>query len=838
MTDTTATIIGEQSGSTSINHDSSFLFDDGSQQRAINCAVISPLTYKGTAAYAESFQRNSDSYTIGTEKCGKGLSGEINTNIQKLFIFLKGIKQYGSLFTNGATNKTANLRTQISKTAKAIAGILKLIVQRVRNWILKKIKQLVRGIIEDFLTPILKQIKEAVVKLTLDQIFCVFDNIIDGLVEMVANFLFQLLGQIVNAPLCAAESWTNALINKLVSDIDRALGPIFDGINDLLGGVAKIAGSVMSAVDKILGYEGLFCAQPYCPELTDFRAGIWGGPSKTFKKEFNDFEFIPDDYPGTITDTANDWLDDFFGEDTATGSGTDISLPSGKVMTLGQSPGACYAGKFECGLPQVVIFGGGGSGAVGQAVVNNIGQVIGANILSSGSGYTSPPFVSIVDPAGCGNNASAGSIIDDDGNVGDIVIVNPGEGYNDTYIGGAPVITMFVGAPNPVVVGRYVSLSWDVSNSDKVSLNVPGFNSLPLIGSVNIPVTEDMVQFPAGGDIATKVFILTAEKSNDKSESQVTESRFILTVQKAGTVDPPPGPNTSAPIIDSFSASQSVVSPGDILNLNWETSNTTSVSLDIQGADSLPVDGSTSVVIPEDIIPTGGSDITQMYTLTATNINAIPTEQNVQQSVSVTIVKPSVIPDIVTDPGIDPGTGTGTDPGIPPITGVDDDVVTGDDGIGTGVTGPGVGTGVDTVIGPGTGTGPGTGGGTDTGNNAVSVIGGIDIINTGIGYTPGDVAVVVGGGGGPNDTDDGDGNNGANVEIELNEVGQVVGINVVSTGYGFTKIPFVAINSRTGLGAEFRPRLKFIPLDDFLEDQNLQTVDPNKLVQVVDCVSL
>ena len=120
----------------------------------------------------------------------------------------------------------------------------------------------------------------------------------------------------------------------------------------------------------------------------------------------------------------------------------------------------------------------------------------------------------------------------------------------------------------------------------------------------------------------------------------------------------------------------------------------------------------------------------------------------------------------------------------------------------------------------------------------VSVIGGIDIINTGIGYTPGDVAVVVGGGGGPNATDDGDGNNGANVEIELNEIGQVVGINVTSTGYGFTKIPYVAINSRTGLGAEFRPRLKFIPLDDFLEDQNLQTLDPNKLVQVVDCVSL
>ena len=95
----------------------------------------------------------------------------------------------------------------------------------------------------------------------------------------------------------------------------------------------------------------------------------------------------------------------------------------------------------------------------------------------------------------------------------------------------------------------------------------------------------------------------------------------------------------------------------------------------------------------------------------------------------------------------------------------------------------------------------------------------------------------MGGGGGSSTNAAVDAANGASVDIVTNPMGQIVDIKLNSTGYGFTKIPKIKINSRTGAGADFRARLKFIPLNEFLEDQNLQTVDPNKLVQVVDCVS-
>ena len=138
------------------------------------------------------------------------------------------------------------------------------------------------------------------------------------------------------------------------------------------------------------------CGEPNCPDIKEFKLGPWGGPSPAQVDSFNNFNFgISPNFPGEITKGVNDALDDFFGEDSQTSV----------------SPGNCYTGSFECGIPQIVLFGGGGSGAAAQVVINKIGQVIGSNLLSGGSGYTSTPFVSVEDPAGCGNNASASAVL-------------------------------------------------------------------------------------------------------------------------------------------------------------------------------------------------------------------------------------------------------------------------------------------------------------------------------------------------------------------------------------------------------------------------------------------
>ena len=109
-------------------------------------------------------------------------------------------------------------------------------------------------------------------------------------------------------------------------------------------------------------------------------------------------------------------------------------------------------------------------------------------------------------------------------------------------------------------------------------------------------------------------------------------------------------------------------------------------------------------------------------------------------------------------------------------------------------------------------------------NDAVSEIASVIPTNSGIGYTSGDTVSVVGG------------NNGAELQLNTTPTGQIVSVTVLNPGYGFTTIPDIEINSKDGVGAKFLTTLKFKPLSQFLAEQQLKSIDPTKIVQVIDCV--
>jgi len=772
------------------------------------------MQYNGSISDYFNRQTDNEIFQKGDPCSSQGKLGEINNNIQKIFVVLRGIQKYGKFYISTATNAIANLKSTISAITGAIAGVLKSLVQRLRNWVLNKIKSLITYALELIMTNFLKTIKESIVSAIIDQIFCSFEKIIKGLFGLVGDFLYSLIGQIVQAPLCAVEQWTNALINRLVDDIDKALAPIFENINDILGGVGKIFGSVSSAIDTILGFQGFLCGGPECPEIKEFALSPWGGPTKTQKDNFSNFNFgISPTFAGEITKSADAALNDFFGE----GSNTS------------QSPGECYTGNFECGLPQVAIFGGGGSGAIAEAVVNNVGQVIGTNLLNKGSGYKSPPFVQIVDPAGCGSNASGFVEMetDDDGyetgGISDIVIDNPGSGYEIGFNGGAPVIQTFFGSPNPLIVNGSITLNWDVVNADKVFIkNMSTYNDLPLIGTLTFPISESDVSFGPEENLTTKRITLVAENNNTNSSNQQTEKEIIITILKEGQSDEPF--NSLPPEINSFRASKYTAVPGELITLSWDTqrSETTtiqdSLSDENSNTENVPSVGSLTVVIPQDVVlPTNGSGLQVTYTLTVQNDNAIENQNDgsIIQTDSRTL---SIIVSNQLDPVIPPPSDGGDS------TTPDDDSTTPGDDESPGADGDSTTPGADGDTTSGDGTTSDDSGNTGGNNNAVAVINTVDIIDTGIGYDSNDTISI----------DDGDG---GEFGIDVNQLGQIVGLNVIETGYGYTTIPNISINSKSGAGAAFRTRLKFIPLDEFEDLENGKlSVDPNKLVQVIDCV--
>ena len=375
--------------------------------------------------YSQQYQQSkifAEALVYTGEPCGSGQMGKINIALQNFFQQLKLIKQYGQMYVNEVLSDLSNIRSLINDVSSIIATALRTIVQRLRNFIISKIRQVIQKIVDKIFTTLANTIKGTIVQQIINQILCKFTEILDGLADFVSNFLSELVGKVVNIPLCAAEQFANALINNLAAKIDNALAPILDGIGDLIGGIGKVAGSVFSAIDRILAFESFLCLRPKCSEVIEINLNpATNVPFKTAKDNFASFIEVPSS--SEVEDSVGQWISDFsiFGE---------------KISDSPDSGLACDTDPFKCGPPTIEIFGGGGIGAAGSAIVDHLGHLIGINLDNGGTGYTTPPFVAIIDACDHGQGASAYSEINNEGEVVRIIIVNTGNGYDNQPTGG------------------------------------------------------------------------------------------------------------------------------------------------------------------------------------------------------------------------------------------------------------------------------------------------------------------------------------------------------------------------------------------------------------------
>ena len=343
------------------------------------------------------------------DPCGTSELSKINTALHKFFTTLKGIKKYADIYIKGALNKISSITNLIRNTARIIGAVLKTLVNRLRDWLIDKIRRGIENLIDMILPTIAKAIKNTIVQAIVDEIFCRFKDIVKGLANLVTDFLFELIGKVVNAPFCLAQQFTNALVNNLAAIIDESLGPVLDQINDILSGVTSVVGSVFQALDYILGFEAFLCAKPNCPEIKKFKASPWAGPSQSQIDAFDNFLPVPTEEG--VVGFVDDYISNIEIFGTRIGDAQQSSITN------------CDPSAFECGPPRVEIFGGGGFGAVGQAVVDNIGRTIGVDLIFGGSNYTRPPFVAFVDS--CEDTFTTGyAVINDDGQVTDIVMTS------------------------------------------------------------------------------------------------------------------------------------------------------------------------------------------------------------------------------------------------------------------------------------------------------------------------------------------------------------------------------------------------------------------------------
>ena len=106
--------------------------------------------------------QSAHAYHIGSIDCAPGSASEINGQLHKMFKTLKDVKKYGSEFIETAQNKVRDLQKDIKKITNAIAGILKAVVQRMRNWIMKQIRQLIDGALSSLFPRLMTEIKDSI----------------------------------------------------------------------------------------------------------------------------------------------------------------------------------------------------------------------------------------------------------------------------------------------------------------------------------------------------------------------------------------------------------------------------------------------------------------------------------------------------------------------------------------------------------------------------------------------------------------------------------------------------------------------------------------------------
>jgi len=345
----------------------------------------------------------------------------IQSDIQKLIQKIEKVKRLSKSWIYTISNpiryNNQNLSPDeyilqlINKTSKTISKYLKNVINDIRQYVIDLISSKAKA----FYNKLFPKEKILVVKnvnKVLDSVFCLFNKISSRLVKMVSKILGDVVDRYVNVPLCAVENIISTIIANIFNFISSSVTNIIQPIKNILGNISILVEDFFTASQTLLS---LFSCDenPKCPTVKSWNP-ITGAQTvkgldlnniidraKTIEsniKDIGNFEDLNFDLSGLYQDT-------------------------------------CNIGPLFCGPPVVEFIGGGGSGASANTIVNSLGQIIGIDLISSGSNYTEAPIVKFVDSCGLGSGATAVSELNSNGEIARVVVTEPGQNYLATYNG-------------------------------------------------------------------------------------------------------------------------------------------------------------------------------------------------------------------------------------------------------------------------------------------------------------------------------------------------------------------------------------------------------------------
>ena len=292
------------------------------------------------------------------------------------------------------------IQEKSAEASEFISLGLKNLFRDIRKFVEEQINEQTKKLIELVNPPDrdkAKTAKDALIQL----IVCLFNKMIGNLKAMVGNFLSQMLDRYINVPACAVQNFVGSLLGNTLGALTGAINSIINNISSLLGGAFSIAGSILGVLGQIAGFFACEEKQE-CPDTKEWNIFDGGSPPMTL-----DLDSIINKAKG-VAGAASKLVDI---ENLAS---IDFD---GLIADAAQSAGGCNVGPVFCGPPQVTFWGGGGSGAKGNAIVSAAGSLLGIDLIAGGLGYKKAPSVQIKDNCGKGGGVRAKVITAPDGGI-------------------------------------------------------------------------------------------------------------------------------------------------------------------------------------------------------------------------------------------------------------------------------------------------------------------------------------------------------------------------------------------------------------------------------------
>lgn len=734
-----------------------------------------------------------------------GLQIDIRNLVQKIELITRDLSKFGTE-QRGLINKySEKIQKAMDEATKFVSEKVKWIVKELRKNTVERVNNAVKDTYYFFFPNERPKVKKAKDK-ALSKISCVFDKVVKGLFGLVGKFLGSLVSKIVNVAACVIENFVGGLVGKIAGFLSGALDNILTPLNSLLGivsGVGSIGNSlkgfkgfkidaVANVFESVKSLRGFFSCETKPASAITNQWSVWdaagdnGESLAKLKSVFDKAKSVGSQAVNAVNQT------------TSLANSIGNSLKSLDFSDLFQD--TCNVGSILCGPPTVSFFGGGGLGAAANAVVSATGNILGVDIVNPGSGYVDTPFVSFNDACGKGKGA-VGKVILNNFNKGGTGV---GLGLDSTLIN-IPLQNNFWSSDENLTL---FDQDQNPTNLDTIGIGT-GPNNDNIIGvPIEVSLISSGTEYEFSSNVSTTGGSGTGLTVNIETADDINLEDDIEDIG---------GPIISISIYDPGTDYK----VGDIVSIDGGTGGTfrvdkvhgpaSSVSSDSQ----IPSAGGVSRVIVVESgtgylpVPDGDSggegriwktkDQTEVRRSTLDYDRPYDPGQSINLNPGDTITLPVGSSETISDPN---GNIIEIIPGGFPYTVLNSGTITAPVGIQTTFT-----TEFPTLA---------------NGQYPVMLeLEEVYVKSSGFDYSPGDKIVM-------------EPSLGAVLEPIFNNVGALLGVNIVKGAEGFTDLPEIFIETETGYNAEMVPVFKVNRVGDNMED-----LDPalgEKVISVINCV--